>query len=189
MTSQFEIERDKAVVDAFYQAGIEGHLTSFARYLDPDFEVTAPNYLPWGGTYFGAAFFRDEILPYLPDVFDFARFSYDSVIAEPRANLEEEERHYQRLQAVGAIDVAEHFHHRVIRSCAGGKHQVVGDVERQEDDHEGERRHAVGDAQRHWNNAQRPSLARRCRTAAAARAQMPSTRPRATSSGTGSCSM
>jgi hypothetical protein len=26
MTSQSEIERDKAVVDAFYQAGIEGHL-------------------------------------------------------------------------------------------------------------------------------------------------------------------
>ena len=82
MTSQSEIERDKAVVDAFYQAGIEGHLTSFARYLDPDFRVTAPNYLPWGGTHSGAAFFRDEILPYLPDVFDFARFSYDSVIAE-----------------------------------------------------------------------------------------------------------
>jgi ketosteroid isomerase-like protein len=82
MTSQSEIERDKAVVDAFYQAGIEGHLTSFARYLDPDFRVTAPNYLPWGGTHSGAAFFRDEILPNLPDVFDFARFSYDSVIAE-----------------------------------------------------------------------------------------------------------
>jgi hypothetical protein len=41
MTSQSEAERDKAVVDAFYQAGIEGHLTSFARYLDPDFIVTA----------------------------------------------------------------------------------------------------------------------------------------------------
>src|SRR5947209_18206136 len=82
MTSQSEAERDKAVVDAFYQAGIEGHLTSFARYLDPDFKVTAPNYLSWGGTHSGAAFVRDEILPYLPDVFDFARFSYDSVIAE-----------------------------------------------------------------------------------------------------------
>jgi len=82
MTSQSEIERDKAVVDAFYQAGIEGHLTSFAQYLDPDFKVTAPNYLPWGGTHSGAAFFRDEILPHLPDLFDFACFSYDSVIAE-----------------------------------------------------------------------------------------------------------
>ena len=73
MTGQSEVERDKAVVDAFYQAGIEGHLTSFARYLAPDFRVTAPNYLPWGGTHSGAAFFRDEILPNLPDVFDFAR--------------------------------------------------------------------------------------------------------------------
>jgi hypothetical protein len=72
MTSQSEIKRDKAVVDAFYQAGIEGHLTSFARYLDPDFNVTAPSYLPWGGAHSGAAFFRDEILPNLPDVFDFA---------------------------------------------------------------------------------------------------------------------
>jgi hypothetical protein len=67
MTSQSEIDRDKAVVDGFYQAGIEGHLTSFARYLDLDFKVTAPNYLPWGGTHSGAAFFRDEILPYLPN--------------------------------------------------------------------------------------------------------------------------
>ena len=75
MTGQSEAVRDKAVVDAFYQAGIEGHLTSLARYLDPDFKVTAPNYLPWGGTHSGAAFFRDEILPYLPNVFDFARFS------------------------------------------------------------------------------------------------------------------
>src|SRR5690349_18152905 len=34
-----------------------------SQYLDPDFKVTAPNYLPWGGTHSGAAFFRDEILP------------------------------------------------------------------------------------------------------------------------------
>jgi ketosteroid isomerase-like protein len=82
MTVQFEIERDKAVVHAFYQAGIEGHLTSFAHYLDPHFTWTAPNYLPWGGTHTGAALFRDRVLSSLPDVFDFARFNYISVIAE-----------------------------------------------------------------------------------------------------------
>src|SRR3984893_4437016 len=82
MTTQSEIERDKPVGDAFYQAGIGGHPARFARHLDPNFRVTAPNYLPWGGTHSGAAFFRDEILPNLPDVFDFARFSYDSIIAE-----------------------------------------------------------------------------------------------------------
>jgi len=82
MTRQSEIERDKAVVHAFYQAGIDGQLTSFARYLDPDFTWTAPNYLPWGGTHTGAALFRDQVLANLPDVFDFAQFSYVSVIAE-----------------------------------------------------------------------------------------------------------
>ena len=82
MTRQSEIERDKAVVHAFYQAGIDGQLTSFARYLDPDFTWTAPNYLPWGGTHTGAALFRDQVLASLPNVFDFAQFSYVSVIAE-----------------------------------------------------------------------------------------------------------
>ena len=82
MTTQSEIERDKAVVHAFYQAGIDGQLTSFARHMDPNFTWTAPNYLPWGGTHTGAALFRDQVLANLPDVFDFARFSYVSVISE-----------------------------------------------------------------------------------------------------------
>jgi ketosteroid isomerase-like protein len=82
MAAQSEIERNKAVADAFYQAGVEGRLTSFAQYLDPDFLVTAPNYLPWGGPHKGAAFFSDDILPNLPQVFDFSRFSYISVTAE-----------------------------------------------------------------------------------------------------------
>jgi hypothetical protein len=38
----------KAVVDAYYQAGVQRRLTGFARYLHPDFSTTAPNYLPWG---------------------------------------------------------------------------------------------------------------------------------------------
>jgi ketosteroid isomerase-like protein len=82
MDAQSEIETNKAVADAFYQAGVEGRLTSFAQYLDPDFLVTAPNYLPWGGTHKGAAFFSGDILPSLPQVFDFSRFSYMSVTAE-----------------------------------------------------------------------------------------------------------
>ena len=82
MATQSEIERNKAVAHAFYQAGIEGRLTTFAQYLEPDFAVTAPNYLPWGGTHKGAAFFSGDILPNLPEVFDFSRFSYESVTAE-----------------------------------------------------------------------------------------------------------
>jgi ketosteroid isomerase-like protein len=79
---QSETERSKAVVDEYFQAGVQGRLTSFASYLHPDFTVTAPNYLPWGGRHVGAAFFRDHVLPSVTDVFDFARFSYDNVVAE-----------------------------------------------------------------------------------------------------------
>ena len=82
MCSRSKDEQSKAVVDAYYQAGVEGRLGEFARYLDPDFTTTAPNYLPWGGFHPGAAFFRDEVLPNLPDVLDFGRFSYDGFAAE-----------------------------------------------------------------------------------------------------------
>ena len=39
--------QSRAVVDAYYQAGVEGRLREFAQYLHPDFTTTAPNYLPW----------------------------------------------------------------------------------------------------------------------------------------------
>jgi len=74
--------RSKAVVDAYYRAGARGELIAFAPYLHELFEVTAPNYLPWGGIHKGAPFFRDEVLPNLPDVLDFSRFSYESFTAE-----------------------------------------------------------------------------------------------------------
>lgn len=73
---------NKAIVDAYYQAGVEGRLPDFAVHLHPDFTTTAPNYLPWGGVHPGAAFFRDEVLPNLPDVLDFSRFSYEVFFAE-----------------------------------------------------------------------------------------------------------
>ena len=76
------VEQSKAVVDAYYQAGVEGRLTEFAPYLHPDFTSTAPNYLPWGGFHPGAAFFRDEELVNLPKVLDCDRFSYDVFLAE-----------------------------------------------------------------------------------------------------------
>jgi hypothetical protein len=60
----------------------ESRATSFAAFLHPDFTVAAPNYLPWGGRHVGAAFFRDHLLPGVTNVFDFAWFGYDNVIAE-----------------------------------------------------------------------------------------------------------
>ena len=81
MSNQTQSDESKAVVDAYYQAGVRRRLTDFARYLEPDFSTTAPNYLPWGGVHPGAAFFRDEVLPKLPDILDFERFSYDRFFA------------------------------------------------------------------------------------------------------------
>jgi hypothetical protein len=49
MSNRSNSEQSKTVVDAYYQAGVEGRLREFARYLHPDFTTTAPNYLPWGG--------------------------------------------------------------------------------------------------------------------------------------------
>ena len=82
MPDQARTAQSRAVVDAYYQAGAQGRLTDFAPFLHPDFTVTAPNYLPWGGVHHGAAFFRDEVLPNLPNLLDFSRFSYDVFFAE-----------------------------------------------------------------------------------------------------------
>ena len=82
MERNSESARNKAIVDSYYQAGVEGRLADFAVHLHPDFTTTAPNYLPWGGTHLGAAFFREEVLPNLPDVLDFDRFSYEAFFAE-----------------------------------------------------------------------------------------------------------
>jgi ketosteroid isomerase-like protein len=82
MSNRSNSEQSKTVVDAYYQAGVGGRLREFARYLHPDFTTTAPNFLPWGGFHPGAAFFRDEVLPKLPTVLDFGRFSYDVLLAE-----------------------------------------------------------------------------------------------------------
>ena len=39
MTVQSENERNKAVVDEYFKAGVQSHLTSFAAYLRPDFTI------------------------------------------------------------------------------------------------------------------------------------------------------
>ncbi len=84
MTNLSNGKQSKAVVGAYYQAGVQGRLTDFAPYLHPGFTTTAPSDLPWGGVHPGAAFFREEVLPNVPDVLDFRRFSYDSLFAEER---------------------------------------------------------------------------------------------------------
>ena len=41
MAVQSESERNKTVVDEYFKAGVQGHLTSFAAYLHPDFSNRA----------------------------------------------------------------------------------------------------------------------------------------------------
>jgi hypothetical protein len=56
-------------------------MSGVASNWHPDFSTTAPNYLPWGGVRAGAAFFREEVLPNLPDVLDFGRGFRASAVA------------------------------------------------------------------------------------------------------------
>jgi hypothetical protein len=77
-----QLAQDKAVVNAYYQAAARGELTTFGRYVHPDFVTTAPNYLPWGGRHLGAAWFHDEVLAKLHEVLDFSRFGYESFTGE-----------------------------------------------------------------------------------------------------------
>lgn len=77
-----QLTQDKAVVDAYYQAAVRGELITFGQYVHADFVTTAPNYLPWGGTHLGAAWFRDNVLAHLLDYLDFSHFTYDSFTGE-----------------------------------------------------------------------------------------------------------
>ena len=44
MSNRSSGEQSNTVMDAYYQAGVQGHLREFARYLHSDFTTTAPNY-------------------------------------------------------------------------------------------------------------------------------------------------
>ena len=46
MSFQSENERNKTVVDAFHQLGIQGRLTDFAQYLDPTSPGPHPTIFP-----------------------------------------------------------------------------------------------------------------------------------------------
>jgi hypothetical protein len=104
MATQAEIERSKTVAHAFYQAGVDGRLTSFAQYLDADFTVTASNYLRWGGAHRGAAFFSGDILPNLPQLFDFSRFSHRRARSGRPDYQHGRDRHGSRYQDPRSVD-------------------------------------------------------------------------------------
>ncbi len=75
------LEQNKKLVRAFYEGGT-ADLGGIAGFFLPDFSVTAPDYLPWGGQKTGALVYLQEILPQVSRVIDFSRLTYDSITAE-----------------------------------------------------------------------------------------------------------
>ncbi|OLC41536.1 MAG: hypothetical protein AUH74_05800 [Nitrospirae bacterium 13_1_40CM_4_62_6] len=59
-----------------------GDISGLGGFLHPDFEVHAPNYLPWGGTHRGTEIFLQVILPQAAKALDFGRFGYERFTAE-----------------------------------------------------------------------------------------------------------
>lgn len=81
MTAADVIERNKAIVGAFYEGGVRGDLSGFGAHLDPEFIVEAPHYLPWGGAH-GPYAYLTIVLPQVGAALDFTRFRYESTTAE-----------------------------------------------------------------------------------------------------------
>lgn len=80
--TQDKLEKNKAVVKAFYDGGVRGDISGFGANLYDNFTCSAPIYLPWGGDTRSAAGYLNDVLPQVAKVLDFSRFSYDSITAE-----------------------------------------------------------------------------------------------------------
>jgi len=76
-----ELEMNKARARTFYEGARRGDVTDFLAVAKDAFTLTAPAYLPWGGTHRG----KDKFLIILPVVgkyVDFERAVIDSVTAD-----------------------------------------------------------------------------------------------------------
>src|SRR2546425_590095 len=76
------IARNKAIVRTYYEGAKHGDISEFAKSLHADFVVSAPNYLPWGGSHHSAERFLQMILPQAAKALDFGRFGYERFTAE-----------------------------------------------------------------------------------------------------------
>ncbi len=77
-----DLEANKAVVRAYYSASQAGDRSRFVPYLHPDFFAIAPSYVPLGGRRHTAESFREEVMPHLARMLDFAHVKYESLVAE-----------------------------------------------------------------------------------------------------------
>ena len=81
-SSTQQVERNKAIVEAFYDGGVRGDITGFRDFLHKNFICSAPNYLPWGGETRSADGYLTVVLPQVAAYLDFRRFSYENLVAE-----------------------------------------------------------------------------------------------------------
>jgi hypothetical protein len=74
-------EENKAIVRSFYEGGTNSNKKEYGAIFHPDFVVTAPRYLPWGGT-INLTDYLKLILPQVTAVLDFGRCKIISMIGE-----------------------------------------------------------------------------------------------------------
>lgn len=74
--------RNKAALMGYYNAAQRGDIATVTAFFNPDFEMHAPDYLPYGGAHRGADHFVSEVLPLVASVLDFSRYESIQLIGE-----------------------------------------------------------------------------------------------------------
>ena len=81
MIDQELTDRNKALVLSFYESGTDSEAKSYGKIFMPEFKVTVPEYLPWGGTS-DLKTYLNKVLPQVTVVLDFSRCEVVSFVAE-----------------------------------------------------------------------------------------------------------
>ena len=72
---------NKAIVRSFYEGGTDSEAKEYGQIFHPDFKVTAPDYLPWGGIS-NLDEYLVNVLPQVTSVIDFSKCVINSLVAE-----------------------------------------------------------------------------------------------------------
>jgi hypothetical protein len=81
MINELLTEENKTIVRSFYEGGTNSNKKEYGTIFHPSFMVTAPHYLPWGGTS-NLTNYLKLILPQVTAVLDFNRCKIISLIGE-----------------------------------------------------------------------------------------------------------
>jgi hypothetical protein len=81
MNKEALTEKNISIIRSFYEGGTDNENTGYGSIFHPDFTVTAPDYLPWGGTS-GLTTYLDDVLPQVTRVIDFKRLTFDSIVGQ-----------------------------------------------------------------------------------------------------------